>query len=116
MSNAATSPESPTPRDSYIPVFTGQPADYREWRKRIALCHAKMALSSRRVEAVINLVSTLTGAAWRLMEDFDVTTADKEGTFEQILKVLDQHFEYDRVSFQPTSMPTLACLGSQDNP
>ena len=73
-----------------------------------------MALSSRRVEAVINLVSTLTGAAWPLMEDFDVTTAEK--AFEQILKVLDQHFEYDRVSFQPTSMPTLACLGSQDNP
>ena len=95
MSTAATSPESPTQRDSYIPVFTGQPADYREWRKRIQLYHAKMALSNRRGEAVINLVSTLTGAAWRLMEDFDVTTAEKEGTFDGILKILDQHFEYD---------------------
>ena len=95
MSTAATSPESPTQRDCYIPVFMGQPADYREWRRRIALYYAKMALSNRRGEAVINLVSTLTGAAWRLMEDFRVTTAGKEGTFEQILKVLDQHFEYD---------------------
>ena len=80
----------------------------------LVLC--KHGFENRRGEAVINLVSTLTGAAWRLMEDFHVTTAGKEGTFEQILKVLDQHFEYDRVSFQPTSMPTLACLGSQDNP
>ena len=96
MSTAATSPESPTQRDSYIPVFTGQPADYREWRKRIQLYHAKMSLGNRRGEAVINLVSTLTGAAWRrLMEDSDVTTAEKEGAFEGILKILDQHFEYD---------------------
>ena len=96
MSTAATtSPESPTQRDFYIPVFTGLPADYREWRKRISLYHAKMALSNRRGEAVINLVSSLTGAAWRLLEDFDVATAEKDGTFESILKTLDQHFEYD---------------------
>ena len=88
MSTAATSSESPAQRDSYIPMFTGQPADYREWRKRIQLHHAKMALSNRRGEAVINLVSTWTGAAWRLMEDFDVTTAEKEGTFDGILKIL----------------------------
>ena len=62
---------------------------------------------------------------WRgshqLGEYFDgsglTTTAEKEGNFEQILKVLDQHFEYDsRVHFHPTSMATLGCLGSQDNP
>lgn len=29
------------------------------------------------------------------VEDFDVSTADKEGTFDSLLKVLDQHFEYD---------------------
>ena len=43
-----------------------------------------MTLSNRRGEAVINLVNTFTGVAGRLMEDFDVTTAEKEGTFEQI--------------------------------
>ena len=35
------------------------------------------------------------GMALDLMEDFDVTTAEKEGTFDSILKVLDQHFEYN---------------------
>ena len=29
------------------------------------------------------------------MEDFDVTTTEKEGSFEGILKTLDQHFEND---------------------
>ena len=27
-------------RDSYAPLFSGQPADYREWRERIQLYHA----------------------------------------------------------------------------
>ena len=61
-----------------------------------------MALSNRRGEEVINLVSTLTGAAWRLMENFDVTTAEKKGSFEGILKILDQHFEYDSRMQLPT--------------
>lgn len=95
MASSVAASESPTQRDSHIPLFTGAIADYREWRKRISLYYAKMQLSNRRAEAVINVVSTLTGAAWRLVEDFDVATADKEGTFESLLKQLDQHFEYD---------------------
>lgn len=42
-----------------------------------------------------SLVPCKDGSCMVSMEDFDVTTAKKEGTFEQILKVLDQHFEYD---------------------
>ena len=41
-STAATSaPEGANQRDSWIPVFSGQPSDYKEWRKRITLYHQK---------------------------------------------------------------------------
>ena len=93
---AASSPDSsPSLRDSFIPTFNGQPAEYKEWRKRITLYHHKMMLSNRKGESILNIVSSLTGTAWRILEDFDVATADKEGTFDSIIKKLDGHFEYD---------------------
>ena len=61
-------------RDSFIPTFTGQPEHYREWRRRITLYHHKMRLSKRGGESVLNIVSSLTGVAWRLLEDFDIAT------------------------------------------
>jgi len=82
-------------RDSFIPTFTGQPEDYREWRRRITLYHHKMKLGKRGGESVLNIVSSLTGAAWRLLENFDVSTAKGDNTFDDIMKKLDQHFQYD---------------------
>jgi len=82
-------------RDSFIPTFTGQPEDYREWRRRITLYHHKMKLGKRGGESILNIVSSLTGAAWRLLEDFDVSTAEGENTFDDLMKKLDQHFQYD---------------------
>ena len=82
-------------RDSYIPLFSGAPADYKEYRKRITLYHQKMVLSKRRGESILNIVGSMSGSAWRLLEDFDVTKAEQENTFNDILKLLDKHFQYD---------------------
>ena len=82
-------------RDSYIPLFSGLPSEYKEWRKRISLYHYKMKLAKRPGESVLNIIGSLTGSAWRLLEDFDVADAEKETAFQDILKVLDKHFQYD---------------------
>ena len=94
-SSASGPGDSSVARDSFIPLFTGQPDDYREWRKRISLYHQKMVLSKRNGESILNILGSLTGAAWRLVEDFDIALAEKETAFQDILKILDKHFQYD---------------------
>ena len=94
---ASSAPDGAKQRDSWIPVFSGQPSDYKEWRKRITLYHQKMVLGKRRGEAILNIVGSLTGTAWRLVEDFDfdVSKAEDESSFAELLKLLDGHFQYD---------------------
>ena len=41
-------------RDSFVPLFSGQPADYRE----------------RSTESVLNIVGSFTGVTWRLFQDW----------------------------------------------
>jgi hypothetical protein len=95
---ASSAPDGANQRDSWIPVFSGQPNNYKEWRKRITLYHQKMVLGKRRGEAILNIVGSLTGTAWRLVEDFDVSKAEDESSFAELLKLLDGHFQYhDRV-------------------
>ena len=94
-SGAAGTGDPSIARDSFIPLFTGQPDDYCEWRKRISLYHQKMVLSKRNGESILNILGSLTGAAWRLVEDFDIALAEKETAFQDILKILDKHFQYD---------------------
>ena len=84
-----------TTRDSFIPLFSGQPADYKEWRKRIHIYYRKMGLTKRHGEAVLNIIGSLQGSAWRLVEDFNLDECEKESAFESIIKLLDGHFEYD---------------------
>jgi len=82
-------------RNSFIPTFTGQPENYREWRRRIILYHHKIKLGKWDDESILNIVSSLTGAAWHLLEDFDVSTTEGENTFSDLMKKLDQYFQYD---------------------
>ena len=89
-------------RDSYIPLFSGAPSDYKEWRKRISLYHQKMVLAKRRGESILNIVGSMSGSAWRLLEDFDVSKAEQESAFNDILKLLDKHFQYDDRVALPT--------------
>ena len=89
---AASSSDGNSQRGSYIPLFSGQPAEYRDWRKRINLYHQKMVLAKRKGESILNIVGSLTGFAWRFVEDFDVAKAEEDNAFQDLLKLLDQEF------------------------
>ena len=54
-----------------------------------------MKLAKRPGESVLNIIGSFTGSAWRLLGDFDIADAEKETAFQDILKVLDKHFQYD---------------------
>ena len=51
-------------KDTYIPIFTNRPGDYKEWRKRILLYKKKSDLNKKSREATINLMTSLSGIAW----------------------------------------------------
>eukprot|EP00435_Cladocopium_sp_Y103_P007119 s2224_g2.t1 len=82
-----TSPDGPTTtssttgmelmKDTYIPVFTNKPQDYREWRQRINLYRRKLELQNKPKEAV------------------DTILAKEEGGFDLILAELDTTFRYN---------------------
>ena len=82
-------------RDSFVPTFSGQPADYREWRQRLHLYQRKMAITKRGHEAVLNLVGSFTGVTWRLFQDWTIEELHKEDAFERIVRTLDANFSYD---------------------
>ena len=82
-------------RDSFVPLFNGQPSEYREYRKRLLLYQKKMLLSKRGGEAVLNIIGSFQGVVWRLFEDFPVEDCEKEDAFGKILSRLDRNFEYD---------------------
>ena len=82
-------------KDTYIPLFSGAPQDYKEWRKRINIYYKKMELTNRKAEAVLNLIGSLQGTAWKLVEDFNLDDAGKDSAWRDILKKLDAAFQYD---------------------
>ncbi|CAK9005048.1 unnamed protein product [Durusdinium trenchii] len=82
-------------RDSYIPLFDGTLSGYREWRKRILIYYKKMCLSKRQGEAILNLLGSLSGTAWKLCEDFDIEQAENDKALDHILTRLDSTFRYD---------------------
>ena len=82
-------------KDTYIPVFTNRPADYREWRQRILLYKKKSDLNKKGKEAVINLLTSLSGIAWRQVEPLVEKATEAEDGFTMILNELDKTFRYD---------------------
>ena len=82
-------------KDTFIPLFSGAPQDYKEWRKRIHIYFKKMELTNRKAEAVLNLIGSLQATAWKLVEDFNLDDAGKDTAFRDILKKLDSAFQYD---------------------
>ena len=91
-------PTTATPevvRDNYIPIFDGQPASYREYRKRVNLYYKKMSLNSKKTEATINLLTSLAGPVWKQVEHLAETAPDQENGFETILQELDRVYQYD---------------------
>ena len=95
MSSVASSAGYDSLRDSNIPVFNGALADYREYRRRIKLYMGKMKLLKREAEGVLNMLGSLSGTAWKLLEHYDLADAEKPDAIDRILKVLDKAFEYD---------------------
>ena len=83
-------------KDSYIPVFTNRPADYREWRQRIQLYRRKLELQNKNKEAVLNVLTSLHGVARRQIETkVDVILAKEEGAFDMLITELDSLFRYN---------------------
>ena len=84
-----------TVKDTYIPVFNNKPEDYREWRQRINLYKKKLNLQGKDKEAVINLLTSLQGVAWRQVEhQVEKLMEDSQG-FDKTLELLDKAFRYD---------------------
>ena len=55
-------------------------------------------MTKRGHEAILNLVGSLTGVAWKVVEAYDLEDLEKKPAdqhFEKILKLLDTAFEYD---------------------
>ena len=57
--------------------------------------YRKMSLAKKQREAVLNLLGSLTGTAWKLVEDFDQDTAEDADSFQKLLGMLDMSFQYD---------------------
>ena len=84
-----------------MPTFSNRPQDYREWRARIHLYYKKMQLQKKPVEGIINILTTMTGTAWKQLEpQADALSEDKEG-FSKLIAVLDRTFKYDDRVEQP---------------
>ena len=94
-STAAGGLDTTTTRDSFIPILSGLPADYREWRKRITIYHAKMVISKRPSESILNIIGSMQGVAWKLVEDFPLDKLEETKTFDSLLDILDKSFQYD---------------------
>ena len=79
-----------TLRDSNIPAFNGTLSEYRAYRRRIKLYMGKMKLLKREAEGIVNMLSALSGTAWKLMESYDLSDAEKPDAPDCILKVMDK--------------------------
>ena len=82
-------------KDTYIPIFTNKPSDYREWRQRILLYKRKSDLNKKQKEATINLMTSLSGIAWKQIEGIAEKAAESEDGFMMILNELDKTFKYN---------------------
>ena len=51
-----------------------------------------MVLAKRKGESILNIVGSLTGSAWRLVEDFDVAKAEEDNAFQDLLKLFESAF------------------------
>ena len=91
-------------RDSFIPLFDGKPSSYREYRQRLVLYYKKMKLNKKPQEATINLMTSLTGMAWRQVEHLSEVAPESEEGFDMVLQALDKAFRYDSRVEMPRSL------------
>ena len=63
-------------KDSFIPLFDEQPQSYQERRKRISIYQLKMKIQKRSAESILNIIGSLQGTAWRLVENYELSKID----------------------------------------
>ena len=90
-----TSHSTDITKDNFIPLFNNRIADYKEWRLRIGLYHRKMVLQNKKKEATINLLTSLSGLAWRQVEHAADKLVDEDDGFNRVLQMLDACFKYN---------------------
>ena len=54
-----------------------------------------MKIQKRSAERILNIIGSLQGAAWRLVENYDLSKIDGDTAFEDLLMTLDKAFQYD---------------------
>ena len=85
--------------EGFFHPFVQWPAQRdKEWRKRIKIYMMRMSMTKRGHEAILNLVGSLTGVAWKVAEAYDLDDLEKKPAdehFNKLLKLLDAAFEYD---------------------
>ena len=84
-----------TMKDTFIPVFNNKVSDYREWRQRITLYKKKLSLQGKEKEAILNLLTSLHGTAWKQVEHMVEAVSEASDGFDRVLKALDVAFQYD---------------------
>ena len=51
--------------------------------------------SQRSAESILDIIGSLQGTAWRLVENYDLSKIDGDTAFEDLMKTLDKAFQYD---------------------
>ena len=83
-------------KDNFIPLFDNKPSSYKEYRQRLQLYKKKAKLNKKVQEATINLLTSLSGAAWKQVQHLADEAPDQgEEGFDKVVKALDQAFKYD---------------------
>ena len=98
---SGASPANTGKADNYVPVFSNQQREYKEFKKRAEIYRVKMRLAGRQKETVFNLVTMMSGKAWDLVEDLPVAEMDKDESFDKIFERLDKGFRYDPLTELP---------------
>ena len=100
----STNPTSDVTKDNFIPIFSNKTEHYKEWRQRIQLYYKKMTLLNKKKEATINLLTSLTGIAWRQIEHVSDKLCDEEDGFTKAIQMLDACFQYDERVEMPRAL------------
>ena len=98
---SGASPANTGKADNYVPVFSNQQREYKEFKKRAEIYRVKMRLAGRQKETVFNLVTMMSGKAWDLVEDLPVAEMEKDESFDKIFERLDKGFRYDPLTELP---------------
>ena len=62
--------------------------------KNGSIYHLKM-IQKRSAESILNIIGSLQGTAWRLVENYDLSKIDGDTAIEDLMKTLDKAFQYD---------------------